>query len=93
MRWNEASGCEFDGKSMETETAILSEFPNGGKANVEQILASEERNKFKRAGLWESQSGIRVGKLAIWVRSFEIEKLLWYVLLVLEIGISILKRK
>ena len=26
---------------------------------VEQILASEKRNKSKRAGLWESQSGIR----------------------------------
>ena len=28
-----------------------SEFPNGGKAIVEQILASVERNKVKRAGL------------------------------------------
>ena len=62
-------------KSMETETTTWSEFPNGRKAIVEQILASEERNKSKRAGLWESQSGIRVGKLTIWVRSFEIEKL------------------
>ena len=60
---------------METETATWSEFPNGGKAIVEQILASEERNKSKRAGLWESQSGIQVGKLMIWVRLFEIEKL------------------
>ena len=60
---------------METETTTSSEFTNGGKAIVEQILASEERNKSKRAGLWESQSGIRVGKLTIWVRSFEIEKL------------------
>ena len=33
---------EFDGNSMETET--WSEFPNGGKAIVEQILASEEIN-------------------------------------------------
>ena len=33
---------------------------------------SEERKKFKRAGLWESQPRIWVGKLAIWVRSFEI---------------------
>ena len=63
----------FDGNSMETET--WPEFPNGGKAIVEQILASEERNKSKRAGLWESQSGIQVGKLTIWVRSFETEKL------------------
>ena len=40
-----------------------SEFPNWGKAFVEQILASEERKKSKRAGLWESQSAIQVGKL------------------------------
>ena len=29
---------------METETATWPEFPNGGKAIVEQILGSEERN-------------------------------------------------
>ena len=60
---------------METQTIIWSEFPNGGKAVVEQILASEVRNKSKRAGQWESQSMIWVGKLTIWVRSFEKEKL------------------
>ena len=38
-----------------------------------QILASEDRNKSNREGLWQSQSGITVGKLTIWVRSFEIE--------------------
>ena len=53
---------------METETTTWSEFPNGGKAIVEQILASKEINKSKRAGLWESQSRIQVGKLTIWVR-------------------------
>ena len=68
-------GHPVDGKSMETATTTWSEFPNGGKAITEQILASEERKKSKRAGLWESQSGIRVGKLTIWIRSFEIEKL------------------
>ena len=36
---------------METETATQSEFPNGGKAIVEQILASEERHKSKIGGL------------------------------------------
>ena len=46
---------------MESEATTWSEFPNGGKAIVEQILTSEERNKSKRAGLWESQSEIRVG--------------------------------
>ena len=42
MQWNGASGCEFDRKSMETETATWSQFPNEGKTIVEQILASEE---------------------------------------------------
>ena len=65
MRWNGASCFELHGKSMETETTIWSEFPNGRKAIVEQILALEEINKSKRAGLWESQSGMRVGKLMI----------------------------
>ena len=51
MRWNGASRCELVGKSMETETTTWSEFPNGGKAIVEQILPSEEINKSKRAGL------------------------------------------
>ena len=36
---------------METETTTSSEFPNGEKAIVEQILASEGQNKSKRAGL------------------------------------------
>ena len=49
MQWNGASRCEYDGKSMKTET--WSEFPNRQKAIVEQILASEEINKSKRAGL------------------------------------------
>ena len=60
---------------MKTETTTWSEFSNEGKAVVEQTLASEERNKSKRAGLRESQSGVQVGKLTIWVRSFETEQL------------------
>ena len=68
MWWNGASCCEYDVKSMETETTTWSEFLNGGKAIVEQILASEERKKSKTAGLWESQSGIRAGKLTIWIK-------------------------
>ena len=71
MPWNEASCCEFDGKSMETEKITWLEFPNGGKEIVEQILAWEEKNNSKRAGLWESQSGFCAGKLT----SFEIKKL------------------
>ena len=54
MRWNRASCCEYDGKSMGTETTSRSEFPNGGKAIVEQILASEETHISKRTELWES---------------------------------------
>ena len=45
MQWIGTSCCKFDGKSMETETKIWSEFLNGGKAIVEQILASEEINQ------------------------------------------------
>ena len=70
MWWNGASHCEFDGKSMETVTTTWSEFPNGGKTTVEQILASEEKNQSNRAGLLESQSGIQMGHLSkvIWDR-------------------------
>ena len=75
MQWNVASHCEFDENSIETETTTWSNFPSGGKAIAEQILASEEINKSKRVGLWESQSEIWVGKLFTWVRSFETEKL------------------
>ena len=67
MWWSEVSCCESGEKSMETETTIWSEFPNGGKSIIEQILALKEINKSKRAGLWESQSGIPVGKLTMWV--------------------------
>ena len=74
MQWNRASRFEFIGKSIETETTTWSEFPNGIKVTVEQILASEERNESNRAGLEVLQSGIKVEALAIWVRSFEIEK-------------------
>ena len=53
------------------ETVItISEFPNGGKAIVEQLLASEEKSKSKIAWLWESQSEIWVGMLTVWVKSF-----------------------
>ena len=55
MWWNTASCFEFDRKSMETEIKTWSEFPNVEKAIIEQIIASEERHKSKRAGLWESQ--------------------------------------
>ena len=61
MRWNGASYRDLVGMPMETEKTTWSEFPNGGKAIVEQILVSEERKKSKRAGLWESKRG------SIWV--------------------------
>ena len=49
---------------METETT-WSRFPNGGKGIVEQILVSDDINKSKRAGLWQSQTGIHVGMLTM----------------------------
>ena len=45
MHWNRASNFEFAGKTVETERTTWSEFPNGGKAIVQQILASQEINK------------------------------------------------
>ena len=51
IQWNRASRFEFDKKSMETEATTWLEFPNWGKAIVEQIPASEDRNKSKRVGL------------------------------------------
>ena len=51
---------------METETTIETlKFANGGKALLDYKLALEDKNKSKRAGLSQSESGIRVGNLAI----------------------------
>ena len=76
MKSSGASCFEFDGKTMETEATTRSEFPSGEKAIVEQILASKERRiDAKITGLRESQPGIRVKKLTMWVRSLKIEKL------------------
>ena len=44
MWWNGASCCEFDGKSIETETTHDQNVPDGGKAIAEKILVSEEIN-------------------------------------------------
>ena len=46
--------------TKEIETATWLKFPNGGKVTAQEILVSEEKNKSKRAGLWQSTSGIRV---------------------------------
>ena len=47
MWWNRTSPCEYDGKSIETEKTKWSEFPNGGKAIVEQILTSKKERTGK----------------------------------------------
>ena len=89
MWWNAASCCEFYGTSIETDTTTWSEFPNGGRATVEQI-ASEEINKSKRAGLWESLTGIQVfllGKLIIWVN--HLSKVVWDRKIITELTRSI----
>ena len=72
MQWNRAFHCEFDEKSIRLKQQ---HDQNGGKVIVKQILASEERNTSKRIALWELESGIRVWKLTILVKSFETEKL------------------
>ena len=44
---------------METKKTTSSEFPNGGKVIVEQILASEDRNKSKRERLKTVRDTVR----------------------------------
>ena len=53
---------------MESQWTTISEFPNGGEVIVEQVLASEEINKSKRAGLrvivWDlSRKGKHLSKV------------------------------
>ena len=55
-------------KITQTEKLIRAELLNGGRTAEVEMPGSEEIDKFKRAGLWES--GILVGKLTIWIRSF-----------------------
>ena len=65
MQWNKASHCEFDEKSMGTETTT-------GKAIAEQLLVSGERNPQEqdyKMTVWDP-----VEKLTIWVRLLEVEK-------------------
>ena len=70
MPWSGAFRCEFDGKSMETETTTWYEFPNGGKAIVEQIPASEERNKSKRVWVLKGLSlGLGFERFEFWTFS------------------------
>ena len=38
----QASSCEFDRESMETDTTTQTEFPNGGKAIVEQYYRQKK---------------------------------------------------
>ena len=68
MRLNGASCFLSDEKLLKTETTTWLEIPNGRRAIEEQILSPEERKQSKRAGLWQSQSGIQVEKLIIWVK-------------------------
>ena len=68
MKW--AIGFQFGRKSMKTEKTTWSEFPSGEKGILEQILS--QKKKSKRAGLWKSQPGTRIGKLTVWVKSFKI---------------------
>ena len=71
---------DFVGKSMKTETATWSDFPNRGKAIVEQILASEEINKSKRAGLRVTVKNLS-RKEGLSVSSAKFSQYLWWKIL------------
>ena len=63
----------FNGNSVETDYMVkISQWKEN---HCSTKLVSEEINKSERAGLWQPQSGIPVGKLTILIRSFEVEKL------------------
>ena len=69
MLWIGAFPFEFDQNSIETETTT--ELLNGWSEQKHcRTTISEERNKSKKRGLWESHPGIQVGKLTIWLSSF-----------------------
>ena len=75
MRRKGVSPFQFEGTSIEIESTAWSEFANGIKATVKQMLGLEEINTSKKTGMWDSHSGIRVKTLTIWVRLFKIETL------------------
>ena len=64
-----------EGKSMETETITWLEILNKWKTAIEEILGSEEINKSKRPGWWDSQTVFQTRKLTISLRLFEIKKI------------------
>ena len=67
MQWSGHPVVNLMKKSMETETD--QNFPVEGEShcstNEERKKASEERDKSKSPGLWESQSVIQTGKLTL----------------------------
>ena len=77
MQWKGASSFQFGEKSMEIETTIWSDIPNGRKVIVEQMLASEEINKSKRTILRVTVRDLNrnVNHLSNVIWSFEKEKL------------------
>ena len=77
---------------METKTTTWAEFPNAGKAILEQILASKERKKPKKPELGESHSGILIGKFTSSIRSEFTQSItsirIGYPVLMMEIKVS-----
>ena len=75
MQWNRAFRFEFIGNSVVTETT-WSEFPNGGKAIVEEMLASEEektpKGKIMRITVWDPSRKVNHVSKIIWDR-----KIIW----------------
>lgn len=63
---------ELKRKSMEAETNVWSEIPNGGQVTAELKIGSKFWNKSKRAVLWWA-SGIQKGKLTIQVSLSELK--------------------
>ena len=60
---------------MESQWKLRQQLDQNFLIEGKPLYNKYRRKKSKSAGLWQSQSRIQVGKLTMWVRSFEIEKL------------------
>ena len=75
VRWKGDSGKDGQLTLRERDTTAWSELPRGGRGEIEKSSGSEVRQRSRREGEPEEESGKRVGKETIWERDWETEKL------------------
>ena len=68
MQWNRPSPVNM----MESQWKLRQQHDQNWESHCKTNTSVRRKKKSKTARLWEWQSGIWVGKLTIWVRSYEI---------------------